>query len=111
MKTPLALRIIHFNTQDLANEDRLREFEYALKFTKYDIVGLSEIRREGERVVRRYNGNLWFYFGESKGFRGVGFYVNKRIVDRVIEFRGINERVAMLKPLKDRSCCTLYEHI
>lgn len=64
---------------------------------KYDIIGLSETRREGERLTRRLNGNIWHFFGETKGFRGVGFYINKNIADEIIEIKAYNERIAVAK--------------
>lgn len=64
---------------------------------KWDITGLSEVRRYGEKLVKRNNGNWFYYVGESKGYQGVGFYIHKKWTDRVIEIKGVNERLAILK--------------
>jgi len=81
----------------MAGEERVVEFEHVFENISFDVVGLLEIRREGEHIVRRRNGNVWYYFGQSKGHRGVGFYVHKRCANRISEFRGISERIALIK--------------
>mgnify|MGYP000896327882 CR=1 FL=1 len=53
------LRILYFNTRGLASEERLHELELALEELKWDMVGLSEVGREGEELVRRTNGNYF----------------------------------------------------
>ena len=93
----MKLKLIHFNTQGVANEARLQELEYALGKIEYDIVGISETKREGEKIIKTSNGNIWFYFGCTKGYRGVGFYINKKVTNKISEMKGISERIAFLK--------------
>lgn len=93
----IKLEIINFNCQGLASEGRVLELEHALDNLKFDILGLSEIRREGESIVKRKNGNILFYYGNTKGHKGVGFYIHKRCVKNVTEIRGISERIALIK--------------
>jgi len=81
----------------MAGEERLSELENALKEINWEIVGLSEVRREGERLIRRKNGNYFYYYRVTKGYRGVGFYVSHEIWDKVYEIKGINERVCLMK--------------
>ena len=83
----------------MASEDRLYEFEKSLKEIKSDIIGLSEVRRNGESLVRRRNGHYLYYFGETKGCRGTGFYkyINKNIMHNISSIRGVNERISTLK--------------
>jgi len=57
----------------MANEERLKEFESAVKDINWDIIGLSEVRRSGEGLSRRRNSNLFYYYGQTKGYRGIGF--------------------------------------
>ena len=91
------LNILHFNCRGLANEERVQEFENALQSVKWDIIGLSEVRREGENLIRRRNGNFFYYYGETKGYRGIGFYVKEDLGKDIIEVKGITERVGILK--------------
>lgn len=91
------LKIIHYNCQGIANEERVYEFERELGKIKWDIIGISETRRCGEELTKRNNGNWLFSYGETKGHRGVGFYVKNSLTNRIIECKGINERIAVLK--------------
>jgi len=72
------LKIGHFNCQGLVGEGRLIELENTFKNGEIGTLGLSEIRREGEQLLKRHDGNVFYYYGHTKGFRGVGFYINKR---------------------------------
>ncbi len=91
------LNILYYNCQGLATEERLYELEKALENVKWDILGISEVRRVGENLIKRTNGNIFYYYGKTKGFRGVGFYVNEKWRSSIIELKSINERLAVLK--------------
>lgn len=73
------------------------EFEAALDKVNWDIVGLSEIRKQGEGLFRRNKGYYFYYFGETKGYRGVGFIVKEKLWDKILEIKGVNERICVLK--------------
>lgn len=77
-------------------EERLVELENALKYINWDIIGLSEIRREGEDTLER-NSSVFSYFGKTSGSYGVGFLVSKKWKDNILEFKSYSERVAVLK--------------
>lgn len=47
--------------------------------------------------MKRRNGNIWYYFGSTKSFRGVGFYVKKRIASHIVKIEGVTERIVVLK--------------
>ncbi len=91
------INILHFNCRGLATEERLYQFEKNLENVKWDIVGLGEVRRKGEKLMTRKNGNYWYYFGESKGYRGIGFYIKGYWKNKIIEMKGITERVGYIK--------------
>lgn len=91
------MSILHYNCGGMANEERVEEFENALKDIKWDIIGLAEVRREGESLVKRKNGNYMYYYGETKGYRGVGFYVKGELEKDIIEIKSVSERVGVLK--------------
>ncbi len=69
----LKLNILHLNCQGLAGEDRLSELENACRNIKFDVIGMSEVKRRGEALIQRENGNLFFYFEDTPGFRGWDF--------------------------------------
>ncbi len=66
------LKILHFNCQELAGEGGLLEVESVLEKIKWDIVGISEPRREGEKLTVRSNGNLLYHYDQTKGHRRGG---------------------------------------
>ena len=41
--------------------------------------------------------NYLYFYGQTKGYKGIGFYVNKQLVGRVLEVKGITERIGILK--------------
>ena len=57
---------------------------------------MCEIRRSGEAIVDRHNGDIFCYKGQTKGQRGVGFIIKKEIIHMVQEIRGISERIMVL---------------
>ncbi len=103
------LLICHFNCQGLASEERLVELETALTERQIDIIGISEIKRKGEQIIQRKNGNMFYYFGSTKGYRGVGFYINKRILNQIVEIKGISERIALLKIHYNKETITIIQ--
>lgn len=75
---------------------KVTELEHALAPIKWDILGLSEIRREGLHIEDR--GNYIFYlYGIKKGEKGVGFMIKKQQHTIVLDFVPLSERVALLQ--------------
>ena len=91
------LQICTYNCRTLVGDDRLMELEEELKNINWSIVGLSEVRRKGENCLRLKSGNLLYYCGEPNGkLNGVGFLVNKTIVDKISVLEGTSGRIARL---------------
>ena len=63
---------------------------------KWNVIGLSETRRQGEHLVQLKSGHVLYTKGGEQYIGGVGFLVNKDIKDIVVEFRGGSSRVASL---------------
>lgn len=93
----LKINILYFNTQGLANEARIQKLNNALEGINVDVVCLAETRQMGENVIKNKNGDIWYKYGETKGHRAVGFLVGRKLTKRLIEFKGINERIALAK--------------
>lgn len=91
------LDILYYNCRGLANEARVYEFEKAVEKLRWDIIGLAETRISGEKLVRKKNGNLFYFYGETKGYRGVGFFVKQKLTKDIIVIRGVSERICYLK--------------
>ncbi len=60
-------------------------------------MGLSEVRMNGENLIKRQKGDYFYYYGQTRGYRGIGFYVRSNIMERVEKMKGINERIGCLK--------------
>ncbi|GBP94067.1 LINE-1 reverse transcriptase homolog [Eumeta japonica] len=73
------------NILTLKNEENLVELIYALEDIKWDIVGLSEVRRMGENIIS-YPDYMFYHIGETPDLYGVGFIVKKHITKYVEGF-------------------------
>lgn len=73
------------------------ELESALDNSNIDIIELSEVRRNGETIMLTKNKNLFCHFGSEGGQKGVGFIVKSHLVKNLFEFKGITDRIAILK--------------
>lgn len=91
------VKIGSLNVRTLKGKEKLIELESAFKESKLDILGLAEVRREGEHVATTKRGNLLCYKGNDKGQAEVGFLVNKDWAKKLKEFQGINDRIAKIK--------------
>ena len=86
-----------YNVRTLASEGDLEVLFEELDGVKWDIIGLSEVRRTGEEFVVLKNGHILCYRGQSdKKEHGVGFLVNKELAGNIENFYSLNERVAGL---------------
>ncbi|XP_060517971.1 uncharacterized protein LOC132696860 [Cylas formicarius] len=88
------LYVSTFNVRTLSTDDKLIEFEEELKGVNWHIIGLSEVRRCGESCTTLQNGHTLYHRGnQTNKINGVGFLVNKNIVNNIIEYKSISERV------------------
>ena len=60
-------------------------------------MGLSEVRSMEEELIKKRNGNYFYYYGSTKAQKGVGFYINAKIWERVQEIKPINETICVIK--------------
>lgn len=79
----------------MGKEENLTELTYALKSIKWDIIGLSEVRRMGESITCHPD-YLLYQIGETQGQYGVGFIIKQHLKQYVEEFIGISERIAIM---------------
>lgn len=87
--------ICSYNVRSLKDESRMIELESALKTVKWDVIGMSEIRKDGYGIEER-DWCIFYYFGQTKGHRGVGFLVKKAHKKSIQKFTGFSDRVALL---------------
>lgn len=94
-----------FNVRTLSADHHLSELENALKMVKFDIIGLSEVKRDGEGTIDcagfqfHYNG-----ISSKKNLDGtrnkpasVGFIVHSRWKNSVTQLKNISFRVILIK--------------
>ncbi|XP_013144778.1 PREDICTED: uncharacterized protein LOC106108224 [Papilio polytes] len=94
-RRPLALATL--NTRTLRTDERIAELEEELSRLRWDIIGLSEVRREGEETIILKSGNLFFFReGDQQSQGGVGFIVHKSLVNNVVKIESVSTRVAYL---------------
>ena len=73
------------------------ELEVELSKIKWDILGLSEVRREGEDTMTLESSHMLYHReGDQLSQGGVGFLVNKTLVNNVVEISSVSNRVAYL---------------
>ena len=69
--------------------------KYSLSDTKYDILGLSEIRRKGNEIIEDED-HIFCYTGKVQGQHGVGFLIKKKYKNNITSYIGISSRVCIL---------------
>ncbi|CAK1546536.1 unnamed protein product [Leptosia nina] len=87
--------IATLNCRSLRTTEKLQELELALDEIKWDIVGISEVRRFGEKI-EDHGKYILHHIGETPGLFGVGFLVKRYLAKGIQELRGISERIALL---------------
>ncbi|RVE40675.1 hypothetical protein evm_014675 [Chilo suppressalis] len=72
------LALANYNTRTLRTDVKMTELEEAISKLHWDVIGLSEVRREGEDTITLDSGNLlYFREGDQQSVGGVGFIVHK----------------------------------
>lgn len=89
--------IATYNTRTLLSEERLTELECELENIKWDIVGLSEVRRRGEQLVTLKSGHSLYCVGDdNSSVGGTGFLIHKRHRTNILSLKKISTRVICL---------------
>ena len=82
----------------------MNELEEEISRIKWNIIGLSEVRRKFKgSIILNNTGHTVYYSGSDEQRHGVCFVVNKNIAHNVISFRGFSDRVAELTVRIDKS--------
>lgn len=72
------------------------QLKYALEKIKYDVIGISDIRRVGNSILEDED-HIFCHIGERPGTYGVGFLIKRELKPHIETFIGLNERVCLLK--------------
>ena len=88
------LHIATYNARTLRTADRLLEMELALERIKWDVIGVSEVRRRGEECLELRSGHIFMYSGdENRSMGGVGLFINKRWASRISHIQSVSDRI------------------
>ncbi len=75
----IRIEIGTLNVRTLRRLDNFTELEKAFMQSKLAILGLSAIRRDGEKIQITRKGNLFQFIGINGGQKGVGFLVKSSL--------------------------------
>ena len=73
------LSIATYNVRTLSNDYHLTSLENEIEKINWDIIGISEMRRPGEKVVQLASQYTMFNKGNDEKRGGVGFLINKKL--------------------------------
>lgn len=91
------MHIASYNARTLLSDQKMMELEEELKTIKWDIVGLSEIRRRGEDQITLKSGHLFHFRGEEDTSNGgVGFIIHRKHTQNIIKIDSISPRIIYL---------------
>ena len=91
------LQLATYNCRSLKSEDRLLELLSEAEKIKWDVIGLSEVRRKSEDLMTLREGHLFYYSGTKDGrLGGVGFLINKKWKNNVEKIESVSDRVCKL---------------
>lgn len=102
------LYICSYNVKTLLTSDKLTQLQYALQNVKWDIIGVSEVRKNGY-CIEELDWCVFCYTRTTKGQKGVGFLINKKHKDRISEFIEISDRIAILNMNFDSDILTIIQ--
>lgn len=71
------------------------EMEMELEKIKWDVIGVSEVRKPGEEFLRLQSGHTFFYRGSDSQtlMHGVGLFIHKRWSNHITHTKSISDRV------------------
>ena len=101
------VKICTYNAHSLRAEDRFADFEHCARRVRFEIIGISELKRPGKGQTAFQSGYTLYHCGRPDGAtsRGVGFYVPTWMtpqIDAYYHSDMIIELVVKLGPSKVR---------
>jgi len=88
------LNIITYNVRTLSEDHHLEYLENEISKIKWDVIGISEMRRPDENATQLPNQHILFHKGNDKKQGGVGFLIHKKLKGNITEFHATSDRVA-----------------
>lgn len=89
--------IATYNVRTLSTNEKVEELENALTNIKWNILGLSEVRRTGESITKLRSGHTLYNKGhEDSKIYGVGFMIHRDMNHEITNYVGISDRMAYI---------------
>src|ERR1700744_6821783 len=87
------LHIATYNARTLSSREKMLEMEMALEKIKWDVVGVSEVRKPGEECLQ--SGHTLYCRGSDSQslIHGVGLFNNKCWSNHITHTKSISDRV------------------
>ena len=86
-----------WNVRTLLEDGKLEELTHELDRYRWNVLGLSEVRKRGVNEIQTKEGHKLYYIGnDKKHVNGVGFVIHSEITRMVMCFNPINERLATI---------------
>ena len=87
-----------WNVRTLREDGKLEELTHELDRYRWNVLGLSEVRKRGVNEIQTIEGHKLYYIGnDKKHINGVGFVIHSEITRMVMCFNPINERLATIR--------------
>ena len=67
------------NVITLRDDGKLEELTNEMNIYKWNIIGLSEIRKKGTNEIQIKEGNVLHYIGNENRHKKVGFLINNKM--------------------------------
>ncbi|XP_072389355.1 uncharacterized protein [Diabrotica undecimpunctata] len=91
------LLLATYSIQSIAKDEKVYELEEELSKLKWDIVGLSEVKRRGEHCMHPNSGNRLYYTGQiHETYGGVGFLIKKYLTPYISTYKNVSDRLAYI---------------
>lgn len=86
------LNIVTYNVRSLPTTERLLELENELKYLNWDIVGVCEVQRRGEKQTTLSSGHVFYHNNAINSDGGIGFLIHKKHTKNVENIKNISRK-------------------
>ncbi|KAI5722002.1 hypothetical protein M8J76_002173 [Diaphorina citri] len=87
----------------------MEELENALREVQWDLIGLTEIRRNEEVTLERKNGYVLLHSSAERSMFGTGFIIKNKYRNNILNFIPVSKRIAILKVVFKKKRCTIFQ--
>ncbi|XP_050497677.1 craniofacial development protein 2-like [Diabrotica virgifera virgifera] len=86
-----------WNIRTMLASGKMQEIALEMKKYQLEILAVQEIRWKKEGKIEKKNFSM-YYSGENKqGTNGTAFMVNKKMREKLIQFKAVNERISYIR--------------